>query len=119
MKEEFTGEIYAKVAFPIFRRIFRASPLVIYYHIASNINGPHVKNLYTFRNLSEFARDIDVLLKFFHPVSLQDFLLAFNGERVLPRNSFMLTFDDGLKECYESCCTNSKTLLYFGYILRM
>jgi peptidoglycan/xylan/chitin deacetylase (PgdA/CDA1 family) len=44
---------------------------------------------------------MDVLLRFFHPVSLQDFLLSLDGQQELPKNSFLLTFDDGLVECYE------------------
>jgi peptidoglycan/xylan/chitin deacetylase (PgdA/CDA1 family) len=44
---------------------------------------------------------MDVLLRFFHAVSLQDLLLSLDGQQELPKNSFLLTFDDGFAECYE------------------
>lgn len=93
--------VYAKAAFPLFRRMSDVNPLVVYYHLVSNKAVPHVDNLYAFRSVSEFERDMDVLIRFFRPASLQDFLRSLDGKQVLPRNSFLLTFDDGLKECYE------------------
>jgi peptidoglycan/xylan/chitin deacetylase (PgdA/CDA1 family) len=44
---------------------------------------------------------MDVLLRFLSPVSLQDFLLSLDGKQPLVKDSFVLTFDDGLVECYE------------------
>ena len=95
------GAIYGKGTFPLLRKLLVPNPLVVYYHLVSNAELPHIKNLYPFRNISEFTRDIEVLLKFFHPLPLQDLLLTCSGQKALLRNSFMLTFDDGLKECYE------------------
>jgi len=51
--------------------------------------------------VSEFKRDLDVLLRFFYPISLQELLLNLDGQQELRKNSFLLTFDDGLAECYE------------------
>ena len=92
---------YARVAFPLFRGVSKVNPLVVYYHIVSDREVPHVTNLYAFRSVSQFMRDMDVLLRFFRPLSLQDFLAHLEGAQELPRKSFLLTFDDGLKECYE------------------
>lgn len=93
--------IYSKGAFPLLRRISAINPIVVYYHIVSNAEVAHIKNLYAFRTVQEFTRDLEVLLKFFHPSSLQDFLGTIDGRQTLVRSSFILTFDDGLKECYE------------------
>ncbi len=92
---------FANISFPFFRSRSRVNPLVVYYHLVSDNEVPHVSNLYRFRSVPQFKRDMDVLLKFFHAVSLQDFLLSLNGQQELPKNSFLLTFDDGLAECYE------------------
>ncbi len=92
---------YSKFAFPLFRVISQANPLVVYYHIVSDRNVPHVANLYTFRTVRQFKRDMDVLLRFYRPLSFQDLLLCLEQNRAPARNTFMVTFDDGLKECYE------------------
>jgi peptidoglycan/xylan/chitin deacetylase (PgdA/CDA1 family) len=92
---------FANISFPFFRSRSGVNPLVVYYHLVSDNEVPHVSNLYMFRSVSQFKRDMDVLLRFFHAVSLQDFLLSLNGQQKLPKNSFLLTFDDGLAECYE------------------
>jgi peptidoglycan/xylan/chitin deacetylase (PgdA/CDA1 family) len=44
---------------------------------------------------------LDVLLRFFRPVSLQNLLSSFEDTEGPMRDSFMLTFDDGLRECYD------------------
>jgi peptidoglycan/xylan/chitin deacetylase (PgdA/CDA1 family) len=93
--------VYSKAAFPLFRTISAINPLVVYYHIVSDKDVPHVKNLYQFRSVSQFKRDLDVFLRLFRPVSLQDFLASLEEKQALASGSFMLTFDDGLKECYE------------------
>src|SRR6266487_5171211 len=92
---------YSHIAFPALRTMTRVNPLVTYYHVVSDRDVPHVDNLYLFRSVSQFKRDMDAFLKFFRPITLQEFLESLNGERLMPRNAFLLTFDDGLKECHE------------------
>ncbi len=96
-----TAFLYENLAFPILRPFSRINPLVVYYHTVADRELAHLDNLYSFRNVAQFKRDLDVLLKYFRPVSLQDFLASRRGEKKLPRNSFLLTFDDGLRECHE------------------
>src|SRR5438477_4699987 len=98
---QFACFAYSNLAFPLLRRTAPVNPLVVYYHLVSDSDVPHVSNLYAFRRVAQFKKDLDVLLKFFHPLSLQDFMLSLKGQRSLPRNAFLLTFDDGLKECHE------------------
>jgi peptidoglycan/xylan/chitin deacetylase (PgdA/CDA1 family) len=62
---------------------------------------PHVKHLYRYRGEAEFKRDIDVLLRRFRPISLEELIAHLNGKGVLPRDSFLLTFDDGFREMQE------------------
>lgn len=100
MKERIARHLYAKIAFPLLRRLLRVNPLIVYYHVISNDPVPHLNNLYTFRDVSQFRDDLAVLQRFFHPLALQDLLANFEGAKS-GCNSFMLTFDDGLKQCYE------------------
>ena len=92
---------FANIGFPFLCRRCEVNPLVVYYHLVSDHDVPHVSNLYTFRNVAQFKRDLDVLLRFFHVVSLQELLRSLDGQQDLPKKSFLLTFDDGLSECYE------------------
>jgi peptidoglycan/xylan/chitin deacetylase (PgdA/CDA1 family) len=96
-----TAFLYERLAFPLLRPFSRVNPTVVYYHTVADCELAHLENLYSFRNIAQFKRDLDVLLKYFRPVSLQDFLACRRGEKKLPRNSFLLTFDDGLRECHE------------------
>jgi peptidoglycan/xylan/chitin deacetylase (PgdA/CDA1 family) len=90
---------FANISFPFFRSRCGVNPLVVYYHLVSDNEVPHVS--YLFRSVSQFKRDVDVLLRFFHAVSFQDLLLSLDGQQELPKSSFLLTFDDGYAECYE------------------
>ena len=100
VKECIARHVYAKIAFPLLRRLLRVDPLIVYYHVVSDHKIPHLSNLYKFRNVSQFNDDLTVLQRFFQPLALQDFLAAFEGTHSKP-DSFMLTFDDGLSQCYE------------------
>lgn len=92
---------YAKIAFPLFRRLLRVNPLIVYYHVVSDDEVPHLNNLYTFRDVSQFKDDLGVLQRFFQPLPLQEFLANLGDGTQVRQNTFMLTFDDGLKQCYE------------------
>ena len=101
MKERLVPYVYAKVAFPLLRRVARVNPIVIYYHIVSDTPVRHVGNLYSFKRISQFEKDMDTLLRCFRPLSLQEFLMSLQGRQTVKPGSFMLTFDDGLMECHE------------------
>lgn len=95
-----TGAL-ANFSFSILRQIAMPDPLVVYYHMVSDRSVAHVDRLYRFRSVSQFRRDLDVLLKSFRPLSLQDHLLCAKEGRLPHPNNFILTFDDGLRECHE------------------
>lgn len=67
-----------------------------FYHVVSNEKLPHVFN-YPYRSVKQFKEELEIILKFFNPVSLEE--LA--SEKVQGKNPFHLSFDDGLKECTE------------------
>lgn len=70
-----------------------------FYHTVSPESLPHVSHLYRVLKPAEFERDLDQLLLMFEPLSLGDFLENSEGSRGKP--SMVLTFDDGLRGCYE------------------
>ncbi|RIJ49818.1 polysaccharide deacetylase family protein [Maribellus luteus] len=67
-----------------------------FYHTVSNSHLAHVLN-YPYRDADTFENELDYLLKYFTPVSLEDFYKNSHGSG----KNFHLTFDDGLSECAE------------------
>ncbi len=80
-----------------FRRLYQKSyPVFLpFYHVVSNENLPHVKN-YPYRDVETFERELDFILKYYQPITLQEL-----KNRVGHKKVFHLSFDDGLKECAE------------------
>ncbi len=74
--------------------------LVPSYHLVSDDDVLHVKYLNIQRKIAHFKNDLEFLLKYYKPVYLIDLIEALNNGRRIPDNSFLLTFDDGFKECY-------------------
>lgn len=74
--------------------------IVPLYHIISDENVQHIKHLYPIKSKKDFINDLDFLLKHFTPISYPDFANAVQIGKILKKPSFLLTFDDGLKEFY-------------------
>jgi|GEM_PF-106814 len=72
-----------------------------FHHIVSSEVVPHVKHLFAFKNVRQFKDDLDCLLKHFNPVSVNDLITEINSNQRFPKNSFLLTFDDGFRELYD------------------
>jgi peptidoglycan/xylan/chitin deacetylase (PgdA/CDA1 family) len=78
------------------------NPLVIpYYHMVTDEAVPHVKHLYKYRTIRQFTQDLDFFLAHYEPVTLDDLLRHLDGNRSLPKRSFLLTFDDGFREMHD------------------
>jgi peptidoglycan/xylan/chitin deacetylase (PgdA/CDA1 family) len=72
-----------------------------FYHAVSDRELPHLKHLYALRTTEQFERDLDYMLKYFQPVKMSEYL----GGQMLPdpnRPPMVLSFDDGLVQCYEA-----------------
>ena len=72
-----------------------------FYHLVSDEEVPHVKHLYTVRTTKQFIQDLDFLLKHYKVIGVSDFLESFNNRQPLPDKSFLLSFDDGLREFHD------------------
>lgn len=84
----------------ILRHLANCNPLILNYHVVSDKRLPHIVNLYHYRNINAFANDLDYIKKHYHPICLYDLLNGIKYGTELPKNSVMLTFDDGFKEIY-------------------
>lgn len=70
-----------------------------FYHTVSPESLPHISHLYRVHKPAEFEKDLDQLLLHFEALSLGDYLENKGEERTKP--NMVLTFDDGLKGCYD------------------
>lgn len=75
--------------------------IILYYHLVSNEEVPHIKNLYEYKNINRFSADLDFILENYTPIRLVDLIGAIRGQSSLKKNCFILTFDDGLTEISE------------------
>jgi len=67
-----------------------------FYHLVNNSPPAHIKYLYKTKSVSQFKKDIDFISKYFKPViSIPEKI--YQSEEA----SFLLSFDDGLSECFD------------------
>ena len=74
--------------------------IVPFYHAVSNKTPNFIGGLYPPRKIANFKRDIDVLLKYYEPISLSKLMDLVNSEKKITKKYFHLTFDDGLANFY-------------------
>ena len=71
-----------------------------FYHIVSDEPCAHVENLYRFKSVREFEKDLDYLTRHYEPIgadTLPDVLAGrYKGKKIM-----LLTFDDGLRQMYD------------------
>lgn len=92
---------HAPVLFKQLKKLAKINPLIVNYHVVSDLRLPHIINLYNYRNIKKFSEDLDFYIKNFTPIGLPEFLDHVNNNTALPKNSLLLTFDDGFREIYD------------------
>jgi peptidoglycan/xylan/chitin deacetylase (PgdA/CDA1 family) len=74
--------------------------VIPFYHIVSDEECPHIKNLYRHKGVKEFEQDLDYMTRHYMPIGADDLeaVLAgkYNGKKIM-----LLTFDDGLRQMYD------------------
>jgi len=83
------------------KKTSQVSTLLPYHHTVSDRELLHIKHLYAFKSISQFKSDLDYLLKNFVPISPEQLVEKVNRDEQKRDNTFLLTFDDGLRECEE------------------
>jgi peptidoglycan/xylan/chitin deacetylase (PgdA/CDA1 family) len=73
----------------------------IFGHTVTDEYLPHINPIYKPKSVLEFKKDLEYILKYFEPVSVQEVLSHTNKEKIITKPSFHLSFDDGLKEIYD------------------
>lgn len=79
-------------------KLFRSpAPVFLpFYHEVSNTQLPYIEN-YPYRNKEQFIKELDKILKYFTPITLEE---LYNNPKS-PKPVFHLTFDDGLRQNIE------------------
>lgn len=77
-------------------RVGENMPILLpFFHLVSDQDHPFQYN-YCYPSTKRFKDDLDFLLLNFTPISLEE---LYSGKKL--KNSFHLSFDDGLRECFE------------------
>ena len=85
----------------LLKRVSSPGCLFPYHHIISDDEVLHIKYLYSYKNVKQFKNDLEVLLKNFKPISSNDLIKYINDNSSLPKDSFLLSFDDGFREVHD------------------
>ncbi len=78
-------------------RITGQGCILPFYHLVSDEEVIHIKNLYRVKSVEEFEDDLDFFLKNYEPVDFHEFI----SDKKVKKNRFLLSFDDGLREFYD------------------
>lgn len=82
----------------IMRFITSYRVLLPFYHAISDEKPVHIKHLYPLFHPKQFESDLEGILKLFKPISMEHLVQCVLNDQPLPKNHFMLSFDDGLRE---------------------
>lgn len=75
--------------------------LLPFYHLVTDDENTFAKYLYKPRKVDVFRKDLEILLKYYKPVTLQELIKINQQKRKINTPIFHLTFDDGLANFYE------------------
>ncbi len=75
-----------------------------FYHFVGEGHPPHVRHLYPPVSPEQFRMDLEFLLKHYRPATVHDLKEFLKGGKKSNKPLFFLSFDDGLKECFEVVC---------------
>ena len=96
----FSG-LYGLIPIKLYIRLTKQYLICPFYHAVSDIAPEHLKYLYPVRNTRQFEKDLDFLTKHFNPVDYSFLTDALHHGKTIRQKSFLLTFDDGLREFHD------------------
>ena len=73
-----------------------------FHHLVADEPVPYIDTLYPYKNSRQFEADLDYFLKNFRPLTLPEVIQQAKTGRPFDKPGFLLCFDDGLKQVYET-----------------
>jgi len=83
----------------VLRNLSGVKAIFPFYHTVHETPLDYLSKFYVVKNETQFRKDLDFLLANFKPVTLHDLMDDNDIDKRIP--SFHLSFDDGLRECYD------------------
>lgn len=102
LKEIIFPKVANKIGIRRLTKVDRAMVVHPFFHAVSDKYCSHISPLYSIKTVREFEKDLDFILSYFQPVSINEFYEHNKENKVFTRHSFHLSFDDGLREVYET-----------------
>lgn len=92
----------ARLPFTLLARRVPRDVIVLMYHAVGESPAPHLRNLYPYKTQAQFEEDLILLKREFVLPTWAEFFANKNMSRLQERPSVLITFDDGLSDCYRS-----------------
>jgi len=90
------------IILPILEWLSRYHLIAAYYQLVSDQPPSHIRHLYACRASLQFKRDIDILLNRYKPIDIPQLAAFIRALEPLPKDFFLLTFDDVFRETYDA-----------------
>jgi len=100
MIKPFLKKIADNIPIPVYMTITKRDVLGLYYHVVSDERLPHIQHIYPYKSTRMFENDLIYLAKNFNLISYEQLAEHCSGGQRLKPRSVILTFDDGLSQCY-------------------
>jgi peptidoglycan/xylan/chitin deacetylase (PgdA/CDA1 family) len=91
-----------RLPFILLARTVPRDVIVLMYHAVGDTPAPYLRNLYPHKTPSQFEEDLILLKREFVLPTWEEFVANRTRSRPLKRPSVLITFDDGLSDCYRS-----------------
>jgi len=94
--------LLSKLPFSLQRSLSRGAILLPYYHLVSEARTPHFSPFWEhYPSPRKFRQDLDFFLKHFRAIGLEELIAHRRHGAKLPKDPFLLSFDDGYREVAE------------------
>ena len=91
----------SKLPLAILTRSIPRDVVILMYHAVSEKAAPHLRHLYDHKTPAQFEADLICLKRHFRLPTWTEFTAESKLPRRSDRPSLLITFDDGLSECYQ------------------
>lgn len=99
--KNFVYYISKPLPFKLLARLSGENFIFPFYHLVADNAPDHIKNIYPTVSVEHFKNDLEFLLENYNPATINDVLDFVRNGKKSEKPLFFLSFDDGLRECYD------------------